>query len=114
MCRLPTQVVSAEDLAKDAGANVFTTLVQMPDLMGSTGTSVGTGGSSNNADGLSTLNIRGLGTTRNLVLLDGQRVVPSAITGFEDVSLFPQMLIQRVDVVTGGAAASWVRTRFRV
>lgn len=103
----PTQVVSAADIANNAEPNVFTTLVQMPDLMGSTGTAVGTGGSSNNSDGLSTLNIRGLGTTRNLVLLDGQRVVPSAITGFEDISLFPQMLIQRVDVVTGGASASW-------
>jgi outer membrane receptor protein involved in Fe transport len=41
------------------------------------------------------------------VLLDGQRVVGGNFNGVVDVSQMPQMLIQRVDVVTGGASASW-------
>jgi iron complex outermembrane recepter protein len=102
----PTTVISADDLLKQANPNVFTTITELPSLMGSTGTNTGNGGSSNGVNGLSTLNIRGLGTNRNLVLIDGERVVPSSSLEVVDVSLIPQMLIQRVDVVTGGASAS--------
>jgi outer membrane receptor protein involved in Fe transport len=57
--------------------------------------------------GLSTLSLRGLQPIRTLTLIDGQRVVGANVTGVADVSLFPQLLIQRVDVVTGGASASY-------
>jgi iron complex outermembrane receptor protein len=40
-------------------------------------------------------------------LLDGQRVVGANVTGVTDVSQFPQLLVKRVDVVTGGASASY-------
>jgi iron complex outermembrane receptor protein len=103
----PTTVVSAAELQKQANPNVFTTISQLPSLMGSTGTTVGNGGSSNGVNGLSALNLRGIGTNRNLILIDGERVVPSSSIGVNDISQFPQMLIQRVDVVTGGASASW-------
>jgi hypothetical protein len=43
----PTTVISADDLMKQANTNVFTTVTQLPSLMGSTGSSVGNGGSSN-------------------------------------------------------------------
>jgi iron complex outermembrane receptor protein len=103
----PTVAISAADLVKQANPNVFTTLTELPSLMGSTGISVGNGGSSNGVNGLSALNLRGVGTNRNLILIDGERVVPSSSIGVNDISQFPQMLIQRVDVVTGGASASW-------
>jgi len=103
----PTTVISSADLEKQANANVFTTITQLPSLMGSTGTTVGNGGSSNGVNGLSTLNLRGLGTQRNLIMVDGERIIPTNITGVVDISQIPQMLIQRVDVVTGGASASW-------
>ena len=38
-------------------------------------------------------------------LIDGQRVVPAVLGGTVDISQFPQLLIQRVDIVTGGASA---------
>lgn len=57
--------------------------------------------------GTSTINLRDLGTIRTLVLFDGQRVVQSNITGGVDLSTIPTTLVQRVDVVTGGASASW-------
>jgi len=103
----PTTVINADELLKQANANVFTTITQLPSLMGSTGTTVGNGGSSNGVNGLSTLNLRGIGTQRNLIMVDGERIIPTNITGVVDVSQIPQMLLQRVDVVTGGASASW-------
>ncbi|RAK52401.1 TonB-dependent receptor plug domain-containing protein [Phenylobacterium deserti] len=103
----PTQVVGAEDIARNAEPNVFTTITQLPSLQGSSGASVNTFSTSSGQQGLSAFSLRGLGTIRTLTLLDGQRVVPSNVTGIADVSLFPQLLLQRVDVVTGGASASY-------
>lgn len=103
----PTTVLSSDDLAKQAESNVFTTVTELPSLMGSTGTATGNHGTSGGTNGLSAFGIHGVGTTRALTLLDGQRVVPASIGGTVDVSQFPQLLIQRVDVVTGGASASW-------
>lgn len=51
------------------------------------------------------LNLRGLGTSRVLVLLDGYRIAPTRQSGDVDVNLLPEMLVKRVDVVTGGASA---------
>src|ERR1700761_5372295 len=103
----PTTGISSDDLQKQANPNIFTTVTQLPSLMGSTGVTGGNGGSSNGVNGLSALNLRGLGTQRNLIMIDGERVIPTSSQGVVDISQFPQMLIQRVDVVTGGASASW-------
>ncbi len=59
---------------------------------------------------MNTLNLRGLGANRSLVLLDGKRIVPSSLgTGGNaaavDVNAIPNGLVQRVEVVTGGASA---------
>ena len=48
-----------------------------------------------------------MSSLRTLVLLDSERVVGGNFNGIVDVSQMPQMLIQRVDIVTGGASASW-------
>jgi len=103
----PTTAIGAADLVKQANTNVFATITELPSLQGSTGSSVGNGGSSNGVNGLSALNLRNIGTNRNLVLVDGERVVPASIQGVVDISQLPQLLISRVDVVTGGASASW-------
>jgi iron complex outermembrane receptor protein len=103
----PTTVINAQELEKQANPNVFTTITQLPSLEGSTGSLVGNGGSSNGVNGLSALNIRGIGTQRNLILIDGERVIPTSSQGVVDISQFPQILLQRVDVVTGGASASF-------
>ena len=103
----PTQVLGAAEIAKNAEPNVFTTIAQLPSLQGSTGTSTGTFSTSSGQQGLSSFSLRGLGTIRTLTLLDGQRVVGANVTGVPDVSEFPQLLVKRVDVVTGGASASY-------
>ncbi len=103
----PTQVLSAAAIAKNAQPNIFTTIAQLPSLQGSTGATTGTNSTSSGTQGLSSFSLRGLGTIRTLTLLDGQRVVGANVTGVPDISQFPQLLIQRVDVVTGGASASY-------
>ncbi|MDR2213361.1 MAG: TonB-dependent receptor, partial [Pseudomonadales bacterium] len=61
-----------------------------------------------NADvGQSQLNMRGMGGERTLVLLDGARVVPSDRRSSVSVDYLPSTLVQRVDVVTGGASAAY-------
>src|SRR5690606_30999126 len=56
--------------------------------------------------GLNALDLRGLGTERTLVLVNGRRRVP-AMPGSSavDISAIPAALVQRVDVITGGASA---------
>jgi iron complex outermembrane recepter protein len=103
----PTTTLTAEDLAKAAKPNLFETLIELPALQGSTGRTTFTYSTSSGVQGLSSLSLRGLGTIRTLTLLDGQRVVGANVTGVTDVSQFPQLLVKRVDVVTGGASASY-------
>ena len=103
----PTTMIGAADIARNAEPNVFTTIAQLPSLQGSSGVTTGTNSTSSGQQGLSSFSLRGLGTIRTLTLLDGQRVVGANVTGVPDISLFPQLLIKRVDVVTGGASASY-------
>lgn len=59
----------------------------------------------NGTDGVSTVNLRALGPERNLVLLNGRRMTPANFRGRVDLSTIPTALIERIDVVTGGASA---------
>ncbi len=103
----PTTVLSAAELQKQAQPNIFEAVTQLPALEGSSGVTYNTGSTTTGLQGLSSLNLRGLGIIRTLTLVDGQRIVPANPNGAVDVSQIPQLLIQRVDVVTGGASASW-------
>lgn len=103
----PTTIVGTEQIEKNAQPNLYTTIAQLPSLQGSSGTSTNTFSTSSGLQGLSNFSLRGLGNIRTLTLLDGQRVVGANVTGVPDISLFPQLLVERVDVVTGGASASY-------
>lgn len=59
----------------------------------------------NGTGGAATVNLRGLGSNRNLVLMNGKRMVPFNTTGSVDTSTIPTALIDRIDIVTGGASA---------
>lgn len=64
------------------------------------------GGNVNNGTaGAATIDLRGLGAQRNLVLLNGKRMVPFNFNGQVDTATIPTALIDRIDVVTGGASA---------
>jgi outer membrane receptor protein involved in Fe transport len=103
----PTTVIGEDQILKNAQPNIFNTIAQLPSLQGSTGAATGTFSTSSGQQGLSSFSLRGLGAIRTLTLLDGQRVGGANVTGVPDISLFPQLLIKRVDVVTGGASASY-------
>jgi outer membrane receptor protein involved in Fe transport len=103
----PTTVLSATDLQAQAKPNIFDTLTIMPAVQGSTGAAAQAGTTSNGLIGLSAIGLRALSPLRTLVLLDNQRYVAANENGTVDVSGMPQMLIQRVDIVTGGASAAW-------
>lgn len=103
----PITVVGSEDL-KNSAPNITDALRQLPQLTGSTGPSTPSftpGGSVSSTS--STANLRNLGITRTLVLLDGRRPPASGVTGTSDIAAFPQQLIKRVDIVTGGASAAY-------
>jgi outer membrane receptor protein involved in Fe transport len=59
----------------------------------------------NGTEGAATINLRGLGAQRNLVLINGKRVTPYNFDGLVDTSTIPTALVERIDIVTGGASA---------
>ena len=83
------------DLSVD---DVVSKLPQFTPDFGSTSNNPGNGGQSN-------VQLRGLGATSTLVLLDGRRIIPANGSGVVDVNLIPPSLIESVEVVTGGASA---------
>lgn len=103
----PLTVVGIEQIQASAPANVADFVNELPALTGSTAPQNSNASISSGTAGVNALNLRGLGTSRTLVLLDGQRSVGSTLTGIVDVNDFPQALIERVDIVTGGASAAY-------
>ena len=66
----------------------------------------GVGSANNNGNpGVATVNLRNLGSVRTLVLVDGHRFVPYDSGGVVDLNMIPAPLVQRVEIVTGGASA---------
>lgn len=103
----PVNVLGAQEIAATAPANIADFVNTLPSVAGSATAANSSGGLSNGAAGISALNLRALGTGRTLVLFDGQRSVVSAATGQVDTNTFPQSLIERVEVVTGGASSAY-------
>ena len=100
----PVTVVTIEDIQATHPTTVFEALLDLPVFAGSRSpTSNPNGGAS--ASNTSGLNLRGLTIVRTLLLYDGHRVPPTTQSGVTDANMIPQMLLQRVDVVTGGASA---------
>lgn len=62
-------------------------------------------GTNNGTGGGATIDLRGLGSNRSLVLIDGRRIVPFDLGGSVDTNVIPMGLLQRVDLITGGASA---------
>lgn len=105
----PVTVVSADDLlTAKPGATLAEALNTLPVFAGSRGASSNptTAGSAAGGSGSANqLNLRNIGATRTLVLMDGKRVPPTLYNSAVDVDLIPQAFVQRVDIVTGGVSA---------
>jgi outer membrane receptor protein involved in Fe transport len=59
----------------------------------------------NGTVGVASIDLRGLGSQRNLVMIDGKRITPYNTDGIIDTSVIPTALIDRIDIITGGASA---------
>jgi iron complex outermembrane recepter protein len=96
----PITVVNEEFFKQKGTVNVEEVLNQLPQVVPGLGAQVNNGG-----DGTATVDLRGLGPTRTLALINGRRFVPATNTGRIDLNAIPSPLIERIDVVTGGASA---------
>lgn len=103
----PVSVLNSDEIDAVAPANITDFVSTLPSIQGTATASSNSGSLSNGQAGIASLNLRSLGANRTLVLLDGQRSVTSATTGLIDINTFPQSLISRVEVVTGGASAAY-------
>jgi iron complex outermembrane receptor protein len=102
----PVAALSRVELDELGPTTLMDALAQLPHFLNNDTPQTQSFGTSG-AAGASYLNLRGIGTIRTLVLLDGRRLVPSTRFGTVDVALFPRSLVERVEVVTGGASASY-------
>lgn len=101
---VPVTAISSEDLLSATPGNLADGLKQLPALSPGGGPTAGGG---TRSGGQQFLNLRGLGSDRNLILLNGRRMVMADPLNRVDVNLIPQSLVSRVDVVTGGASAAY-------
>ena len=100
----PVTTLSQEKIAQTGFSNLSDVLMQLPQV----GYGAGTADGENYGQdaGATFINLRGLGTNRTLVLVDGlRRVSGSSSSSAVDLSTIPANMIQSIDVTTGGAAA---------
>ncbi|BAK66097.1 TonB-dependent receptor-like protein [Sphingobium sp. SYK-6] len=103
----PLTVLNEADVQVAAPANVADFVNQIPSLVGSATPANSNLSISAGTAGVNALNLRALGSSRTLVLLDGQRSVGATLGGIVDVNNIPQGLVKSVEVVTGGASAAY-------
>ena len=102
----PTTVLGADMLTLRAPSTLANALSRLPQMRNAA--DEGTGSLQfGQSSGRGFANLRGLGTNRTLVLLDGERLVSNSLSGDRDILSLPSALITRVEVVTGGASASY-------
>lgn len=104
----PLTVLTKDDIENSSPTNNIADFVnQLPQLAGSTKPANSRLNISNGSAGINALNMRNLGENRVLVLIDGRRSVGSTIFGWVDINTIPQALVDRVEVVTGGASSAY-------
>jgi outer membrane receptor protein involved in Fe transport len=97
----PVTVVTAEEFAITGTTRVEDLVNSLPQVFAAQGGNV-----SNGSTGTATLNLRGIGAERTLVLVNGRRLMPGTpSTSAADINAIPAALIKRVDVLTGGASS---------
>ncbi len=97
----PVVSVSQQLFQQSGSASVDTVINALPQFVPSI---TSTSNNPSNA-GQSNIDLRGLGSNRVLVLMDGRRVVPANGNGTVDLNLLPSSLIQNVEIISGGASA---------
>jgi iron complex outermembrane recepter protein len=96
----PVTVVSAEALTLSGRTGVEEFLRTIPQAVGALGSNTNNGN-----PGVATVDLRNLSEERTLVLVDGRRFVPYSADGIVDLNSIPRTLVERVEVLTGGASS---------
>jgi outer membrane receptor protein involved in Fe transport len=97
----PIATVGAKDIALTGTVNTEELLNTLPQVI--PGVTI----TSNNPslNGFATADLRGLGAGRTLILINGRRANPSSSSGLVDLNTIPASLIERIEVISGGASA---------
>jgi len=101
----PVTVVGIAQIEADAPHNIADIVNQLPSVVGSSTPNTSNLSVSSGGAGYNGINLRSLGRTRTLTLLNGRRLPGAANDNAVDINTIPQGLIERVEVVTGGASA---------
>jgi outer membrane receptor protein involved in Fe transport len=96
----PITTITEEEISLKQTPNIERVFRDMPITIPGDGENV-----NNGTQGQATLDLRGLGPERSLILIDGKRLAPYDINGIVTTDVIPINMIKRVDVVTGGASA---------
>jgi len=100
----PVTTVSSQAIQQTGSTRIEDVLNTLPQVVGDMGS-----GASNGATGTANISLRGLGSARTLVLIDGRRLMPGDPTqggnAAPDLNQIPANLVERIDVLTGGASA---------
>jgi iron complex outermembrane recepter protein len=100
----PVTAISSDDIKAEGVTRVEDMINNLPQAFADFG-----GNLANGATGASTVNLRGLGSQRTLVLVNGRRLMPGDPTqngaASADLNQIPSALVERVEVLTGGASA---------
>ena len=99
----PIVTVSQEDFQATGSVTIDTLINDLPQF------TPATNATSNNPSngGQANVQLRGLGTTRTLVLLNGRRIVPSNASSVVDLNILPTALIRNIETITGGASSTY-------
>jgi len=98
----PVNVTTSDEIELRQSNVAEEILREIPGVVPSIGSAVNNGNG-----GASFVDLRGLGSNRNIVLIDGVRLVPAELNGRFDLNNVPVALIERVDVLTGGASTTY-------
>ena len=106
---LPVQVLNAEDIQRSGVSSVeqlLKTVTASATLGGTSVANTGAGGGQGGGNSVSLLSLRGLGSARTLVLINGRRGAPAGGSSAVDIAGIPISAIERVEVLKDGASAA--------
>lgn len=98
----PVTAITSETIGLRQANTVEQFIREIPGVVADVGSNVNNGNA-----GATTLNLRGIGANRNIVLLNGTRIVPFGLGGVTNVDVIPIALLERTDILTGGAGAAY-------
>src|SRR5215831_17476953 len=105
---LPVSVITSEELAKQGSPSTLEMIKNLPSSAGVLGdTNQFDARGAQGTEGSGSVNLRGLGPQRTLVLLNGRRMVNNPLTGAVDTNVLPSFAVGRVEVLKDGAAATY-------